>query len=226
MPTSKANTSESPAPGTRLTLLLADDHPALRQGLRSLLASQRDFAVTGEVSSGEEAYTWYRAHRPDVVILDLSMAGYGGMEALRRIIQFDPRACILVYTVHDTEAMLTRALAFGALGYVTKGSEIDVLIAGIRQVARRRGFVSPDMMHAMVRQHARQERPLTEQLSDREFQILLLTAQGDSVHACAQALNLSDKTVSNHLTRIKTKLQVTSTAELVRLAIRAGLSPP
>ena len=209
--------------GKPLSILLADDHPALREGLRSLLSSREDFEIQGEVASGEQAYTWYRASRPDIVVLDLSMNGCGGLEALRRIIQFDPRARILVYTVHTSEAMLARALALGALGYVTKGNTIDVLIDGLREVAQHRGFVSPDMMHAMVRQHAGHERPLVEQLSDREFQILLLTAQGDDVRACAKSLNLSEKTVSNYLTQIKAKLQVANTAELTRLAIRVGL---
>jgi two-component system, NarL family, invasion response regulator UvrY len=207
-------------------LLIVDDHPALRLGLRSVLASQSDFKIAAEADSGEEAYAAYRRHRPDTVILDLSMAGCGGHEALKRIKHFDPQARILIYTVHSSEVMLARALGLGALGYVTKGSDIDVLIQGIREVAQHRGFVSPDMVHAMVRRHASPERSLTEQLSDREFQVLLLTAQGNSVHACAHALNLSDKTVSNHLTQVKAKLQVAHTADLIRLAIGAGLVQP
>lgn len=206
-----------------LNILVADDHPALRQGLRSVLSSQADFHVAGAVGSGEEAYAWYRAHRPDVVILDLSMSGHGGLEALRRILLFDPAARVVVYTVYNSEAMLTRALALGALGYVTKGNEMDVLIQGVREAAGNRGFVSPDMVPVMVRQHSHPDHALTEQLSDREFMILLLTAQGNSVHACAQSLNLSDKTVSNYLTQIKVKLQADTTADLLRLAIRHGL---
>lgn len=158
--------------------------------------------------------------------MDLSMEGYGGLEALHRIIQFDPRARILVYTVHASDAMLHRALSLGALGYVTKASDIDVLLHGIREVARHRGFVSPDMIPAMVRKHAGQDRPLLEHLSDREFQILLLTAQGQTADACAATLNLSGKTVRNHLTRIKAKLKVADTAALTRLVIRAGLVEP
>jgi RNA polymerase sigma factor (sigma-70 family) len=223
MPTAPDNFSETPHSGARLSILLVDDHPALRQGLRSLMSSQPDFDVTGEASSGEEAYVSYRSQQPDVVVLDLSMAGHGGLEALRRIVQFDPQARILIYTVHTSETLLARALTLGALGYVSKGSEIDTLIQGIREVGRHRGFISPDLVHVMVSQHARRVRPLVEQLSDREFQILLLTAQGKSARECAQDLNLSEKTVRNHLTQIKTKLQAGTTAELIRMAIRAGL---
>jgi two-component system, NarL family, invasion response regulator UvrY len=209
-----------------ITVLLVDDHPALRAGLRSLLSSEPGIQVLADVACGEEAYTWYRTHRADVVVMDLSMAGYGGMEALRRILQFDPRARILVYSVHTSEVMLHRALALGALGYVTKGSNVDALITGIRELARGQGYVGPDMVSAMVRKRTTPEGGLLEQLSSREFQILILTAQGQGAAECAQALNLSEKTVRNHLTHIKSKLAAADTAALIRMAIRAGLAEP
>lgn len=212
--------------GQVITVLLADDHPALRAGLRSLLSTEVDIEVVGEVSNGEEAYAWYRERRPDVVVMDLSMAGSGGMESLRRILQFDPKASIIIYSVHATEVMLNRALALGALGYVTKGSDTGVLIDGIREVAERRGFVSPDLIHAVVQRHTHQDRSRIELLSPREFQILMLTAQGYKPDACAESLDMSEKTARNHLTRIKAKLNVVDTADLVRLAIRAGLVEP
>lgn len=209
-----------------LKLLLVDDHPALRAGLRSLLSAEPGIEVAGDVASGEDACTWYRSHRPDVVVMDLSMEGFGGMEAIRRILQFDPQAAVLVYSVHANEVMLSRALSLGALGYVTKASSADALIAGVREVAARRGYVSADLIPAMVQRHAGQDRPQLEQLGDREFQILLLTAQGHRVERCAETLNLSEKTVRNHLTNIKAKLRVADTAALTRLAIRAGLAEP
>jgi len=215
---------ESPTPSIRV--LLVDDHPALRAGLRSLLSGESGIAVHGDAGSGEEAYAWYRAHRPDVVVMDLTMPGFGGLECLRRILQFDPAARVLVYTVHSADAMLDRVLALGGLGYVTKGSDVDVLVQGIREVARGHGFLSPDMVSAMVRRHASDERALPERLGDRGFQIFLLTAQGHSAQACARLLNLSEKTVRNHLTRIKARLDVPDTAGLTRVAIRAGLVEP
>jgi len=215
---------ESPTPSIRV--LLVDDHPALRAGLRSLLSGESGIAVHGDAGSGEEAYAWYRAHRPDVVVMDLTMPGFGGLECLRRILQFDPSARGLFYTVHSADAMLDRVLALGGLGYVTKGSDVDVLVQGIREVARGHGFLSPDMVSAMVRRHASDERALPERLGDRGFQIFLLTAQGHSAQACARLLNLSEKTVRNHLTRIKARLDVPDTAGLTRVAIRAGLVEP
>lgn len=209
-----------------IRVLLVDDHPALRAGLRSLLSGESGIAVQGDTGSGEEAYAWYRAHRPDVVVMDLSMPGFGGLECLRRILQFDSAARVLVYTVHSADAMLDRVLALGGLGFVTKGSDVDVLVQGIREVARGRGFLSPDMVSAMVRRRASEERALPEQLGDRGFQIFLLTAQGHNAQACARLLNLSEKTVRNHLTRIKARLDVPDTAGLTRVAIRAGLVEP
>ncbi len=224
MSTSDPARNRSSAPAC--SLLLVDDHPALRAGLRSLLSSAPGLLIQADVASGEEAYAWYRAHQPDVVVMDLSMEGYGGIEALRRIVQFDPQARILIYTVHASEVMLYRALDMGALGFVTKASDVDTLISGIREVARQRGFISPDMIPAMVRKHTVHNQSLLEQLGEREFQILLLTGQGRKVGECAQMLNLSEKTVRNHLTRIKARLNVADTAELTRLAIRAGLVEP
>lgn len=224
----KDNPSHRTAPvaGRPIGVLLADDHPALRAGLRSLLSTEPDMDVVGESGSGEEAYAWYRTHQPDVVVMDLSMEGMGGMEALGRIVKHDSAARILVYSVFSTEVMLNRALSLGALGYVTKGNDTEVLIDGIREVARGRGFVSPDLISVMVRRRASRERSLLEQLSDREFQILVLTAQGLHAEACGQALSLSEKTVRNHLTKIKAKLGVVDTAGLVLLAVGAGLVEP
>ncbi len=207
-----------------IRVLLVDDHPALRAGLRSLLSAEPGMRVVADLASGEDANAWCRSHEADVVVMDLSMEGYGGMEAIRRLAQFDPQIGILVYSVHATEIMLSRALTLGALGYVTKASTTDVLVAGVREVAAGRGFVSPDLIPAMVQRQSAPEQSRLALLGEREFQILLLTAQGHPVDHCARTLNLSEKTVRNHLTRIKAKLDVANTAELTRLAIRAGLA--
>lgn len=221
LPTPPENDQEKP-----LTVLLVDDHPALRAGLCSLLAREAGIVVAGAVASGEEAYQWYRNHAPDVVVMDLTMEGFGGIECLRRIRQFDPDARVLVYTVHNSEVMLDRVLSLGGLGYVTKGSDIDALVHGVRAVGRGEGFVSPDMVSAMVRRRGVGSEPLPERLGDRGFQVFLLTAQGHRVSECARLLNLSPKTVSNHLTQIKQKLNLVSVADISRVAIRAGLVEP
>jgi DNA-binding NarL/FixJ family response regulator len=221
MPSSPA-ANAVPADQT-ISVLIADDHPAIRSGLRSLLSQEPDLDVRDDVASGEAAYVAYRRDKPTLVLMDLSMQGYGGIEASRRILNFDPEARILVYTVHDSEVMLRRALALGALGYVTKGSPMDELLRGIREVARDRGFVSPDMLPVMVRVNRGEHATRLAELGAREFQILLMIAQGKQVGDCARELNLSEKTVRNHLTRIKSKLHVANLAELARLAIREGL---
>lgn len=206
-----------------IEVLIVDDHPALRAGLKSLVSSEPGMLVQGDVSSGEEAYSWYRTVRPDVVIMDLSMEGYGGIEAIRRIRAFDPDARILVYTVHATDVMLNRALVLGAMGYVSKGNDVDVLLHGVREVAAGRGFVSPDLVPAMVRRQGLAQRSVLDALGDREFHIFLMIAQGQKIGQCADVLNLSEKTVRNYLTQIKAKLNVGDTSELTRLAIKAGL---
>jgi DNA-binding NarL/FixJ family response regulator len=209
-----------------LRILLADDHPALRAGLASLLSAEPGFVVAGEAGSGEEAYAAYRRLLPDVAIIDLSMVGYGGIEAIRRIRQTDPQARLLVYSVHANETMLDRALSLGALGYVTKASDNGTLIRGIREVAQRRGFVSQDLIPAMVRRQRSVDPLHIDRLSEREFAIFLLTGHGQKPADCALTLNLSEKTIRNQLTRIKEKLGVDDTAALTRLAIRAGLVDP
>lgn len=214
------------ASNAKISVMVVDDHPALLVGLCSLLSSEAGIQVLSVAASGEEACNRYRSDRPDVVVMDLSMKGFGGMEAIRRILLHDPLARILVYSVHSADVMLSRALKLGALGFVSKASETDVLIQAVREVVQRRGFVSPDLVPAMVRQHAMQEHPLIEQLGNREFQIFLLISQGLKVDECALTLNLSEKTVRNHLTRIKALLKVVNTAELTRLAIRTGLVEP
>lgn len=216
----------SGAVAPKIRVLLADDHPALRAGLRSLLLTEPDIEVVCDAGSGEKAYLCYRTHQPDVVVLDLSMEGIGGMEALRRILKHDPSAGVLVYSVHATEVMMARALSLGALGYVTKGNDIAVLVSGIREVACRRGFISSDLVTLMVRRQVSHERTLLEHLSNKEFQVLLLTAQGNKPESCALILSMSEKTVRNHLTKIKVKLGAPDTAGLVLLAVRAGLVEP
>jgi two-component system invasion response regulator UvrY len=111
-------------------VMVVDDHPALRAGLRSLIDSDPALRVLLEVGSGEAAYAEYRTQRPDAVVMDLSMDGFGGIEAIRRIRALDPRAAILVYSVHNSQVLLERALEAGALGFVTKGSKVDTLLEG------------------------------------------------------------------------------------------------
>lgn len=212
--------------GGVLSVMVVDDHPALRAGLRSLIESDAGLRVLLDVASGEAAYGEYRALRPDVVVMDLSMAGFGGIEAIRRIRSVDPQVAILVYTVHDSRVLLERAFEAGALGFVTKGSNVDSLLLGIRTVAKGQSLVSPDMVPTLIQRQRSPESVPFGTLTQREFQVFWLLSEGQSLAECARILHLSSKTVSNHVTQIKLKLGVASLAEMARLAIRLGLVEP
>ncbi|HRD87835.1 MAG TPA: response regulator transcription factor [Accumulibacter sp.] len=209
-----------------VSVMVVDDHPALRAGLRSLIESDAGLRVLVDVASGEAAYGEYRALRPDVVVMDLSMDGFGGIEAIRRIRSLDPGAAILVYSVHDSRVLLERAFEAGAMGFVTKGSNVDSLLLGIRMVARGQPFVSPDMVPMVILRQGSPESTRFGRLTQREFQVFKLLSEGHSLAECARILHLSSKTVSNHFTQIRAKLGVTSPAEMARLAIKHGLVEP
>ena len=209
-----------------VTVMVVDDHPALRAGLCSLIGSDHELRVLLQVASGEEAYAAYRDRRPDVVVMDLSMKGFGGIEAIRRIRALDPQASILVYSVHNSPVLLERSLEAGAIGFVTKGSNVDTLLEGLKKAARGESFVSSDMLPSMVNGRRSSVTPSFKRLTQREFQVFKLLSEGSSLADCASTLNLSAKTVSNHFTRVKAKLGVSSSAEMARMAIRQGLIEP
>lgn len=209
-----------------VTVMVVDDHPALRAGLCSLIGSDPALRVLQQAASGEEAYAAYRSQRPDAVVMDLSMEGFGGIEAIRRIREIDPQAAILVYSVHNSQVLLERALEAGALGFVTKGSDVDALLLGLKKVARGESFVSSDMVPALLDRHRPSGIAQFNQLTQREFQVFKLLSEGHALPECATILNLSPKTVSNHFTQIRAKLGVSSPAEMARMAIRQGLIEP
>jgi two-component system invasion response regulator UvrY len=209
-----------------VTVMVVDDHPALRAGLCSLIGSDPALRVLQQAASGEEAYAAYRSRRPDAVVMDLSMEGFGGIEAIRRIREIDPRAAILVYSVHNSQVLLERALDAGALGFVTKGSNVDALLQGLKKVARGESFVSSDMVPALLDRHRSSGTSRFNRLTQREFQVFRLLSEGHPLPECATILNLSPKTVSNHFTQIRAKLGVSSPAEMARMAIRQGLIEP
>ncbi len=209
-----------------VTVMVVDDHPALRAGLCSLIASDPALRVLVEVGSGEAAYAAYRSQRPDAVVMDLSMDGCGGLEAIRRIRDLDAQAAILVYSVHNSQVLLERALEAGALGFVTKGSDVETLLQALKQVARGESFVSSDLLPALLDRHRSSSAAQFSRLTQREFQVFKLLSEGHTLPECARILHLSPKTVSNHFTQIRAKLGVVSPAEMARLAIRLGLVEP
>jgi two-component system invasion response regulator UvrY len=209
-----------------IRVLLVDDHEVVRAGYRRLLENTEDIQVIAEANSGEEAYSFFVAHQPDVVIMDLSMPGIGGIEAISRILHREKAAKVLVFSVHESETFLSRVLATGALGYITKRSAAKVMVEAVRQVAQGNIFIGQEMQQYLTKQQNISHQSLLETLSPREFEVFLLLAEGKSVNDVADLLSLSSKTVGHHYTSIKNKLNIANAAELTRLAIRAGLIEP
>jgi two-component system invasion response regulator UvrY len=203
--------------------MLVDDHAVVRMGFRLLLDTTTDLRVVAECGSGEEALRVFGEITPDVTVLDLSMDGMGGLETLSRLLAKWPMACVLVLSAHEDTAYPRRALAAGALGYLTKRSAADALIEAIRQVAVRKVFLEPALAQEIaVEQVGRPGNPL-EALSSREFEVFLMLARGKSVAEIAEVLFLSPRTVGTHLYNIKQKLGAGNAAELTLIALRNGL---
>jgi two-component system invasion response regulator UvrY len=209
-----------------IQVLLVDDHEVVRAGYRRLLENTIDIKVIAEAKSGEEAYSVYVKHKPDVVIMDLSMPGMSGLEAIRKIRHYDESARILVFSVHENESFLLRALDKGILGYITKRSAAKVMVEAVRQVAQNKEFIGQELQSFLAKNRVSDNNPLFDRLSSREFEVFLLLAEGKTVNEIAEVLILSPKTVGHHYTHLKNKLKISNMAELTRLAIREGVLEP
>jgi len=207
----------------KVRVLLVDDHEVVRAGYRRLFENTEDIEVIDEATDGEQAYQLYLEHHPGVVVMDLTMPGIGGLDACRRILARDRNARILVFSVHENEIFLNRALDQGVLGYISKRNASRVMIDAVRCVARGELFIGQEMMPFLVKRKASQDNQQIAGLSPREFEIFRLRADGKSVNEIAELLNLSPKTVGHHNTSVKQKLGICNDAELTRLAIRLGI---
>jgi len=223
---------EQPAGGRPIRVLLADDHALFREGVRSLLATQPDIEVVGEVADGRAAVQQALALHPDVVLMDITMPHLDGIEATRQIAAREPAVRVLVLTMHDNEDVFLRALGAGAAGYVLKKSGGLELMSAIRSTHEGNSYLSPYLAKALMTDYLqRGDRPPgpadlpspAKRLSAREQEILKLIAEGHSSREIAEMLDLSVKTVHNHRTRLMTKLDIHRNADLVRYAIRLGM---
>jgi len=205
-----------------LSVLLVDDHIIIRKGCRELL-EQADIGTTFEAADGEEAYRLFVERQPDVVVMDLSMNGVSGLEAIRRMINRRPNARIVVFSMHDDPIFAARALKAGAVCYVTKTSPPDELVHAVRCAASGNRHISHDVAQALVVSGLLgNENPITA-LTDREFDIFRLLVTGKSATQIADVLSIAPKSVSNYYGRIKEKLGLQSISDLVRLAISQGI---
>ncbi|HHX38871.1 MAG TPA: response regulator transcription factor [Armatimonadetes bacterium] len=216
----------------KIRLLLADDHAVLRSGLRLLLSEQPDMEVVGEAADGEEAIEKTRELNPDILLLDITMPGIGGLDALDRIKKECPQVRIVVLTMHDDESYMERVMASGGSGYVLKKAADTELISAIRAVHQGGVYLHPSMTRALVnqlqRRSAAEERQsrLESKLSEREREVLKLIAEGYTNKEIADMIFLSVKTVETHKAHIMDKLELRSRAELVRYALDNGLLKP
>jgi len=208
---------------TRIRVLLADDHAVVRMGFKLLLQTTHDIEIAGEADSGEEACRLYAEVRPDVLVMDLSMPGMGGVEAVKRITAHDPRARILALSAHEDTSHPKRVLKAGALGYLCKRGAPEALIEAIRTTAQGRRYLDAQIAQRMAMQDLNGEHGPVEQLSEREFEVFLQLARGQTVNQIAQTLSLSASTIGTHLYNIKQKLNVANQAELTLIAVRHKL---
>ena len=205
-----------------IRVMLVDDHALVRMGFRMLLGQAR-IDVVAEFDTGEQACANYARIRPDVVVLDLSMPGMGGLETVRRLIAHDQDARILVLSAHEDSAHPQRALQCGALGYLTKRSAPDALIDAITAVAGRRTYLDSHTAQALAAQRGQGAVPPAQALSEREFSVFLQLANGKNVAQIADNLKLSPSTVGTHLYRVKQKLGASNQSELTLIALQWGL---
>ncbi len=205
------------------TIMLVDDHAIVREGYRSVLQKQPGLRVVAEAAEGAEAYRLFQEVRPDLVIMDLTMGGVGGIEAIRRIRRLDSQACILVFTMHQNAAFAMQAIRAGARGYVTKMNAPDTLVQAVFEVLDGKLALSPDIDHELALSRLGQEPVATDVLTTREFEVLRMILAESTSEDIAAALHISPKTVANLRHLIKSKLGVSSDVELVRLALRQGI---
>ncbi len=209
--------------GAGATVMLVDDHAVVREGYRSVLQKQNGLRVVAEAADGAEAYRLFKDIRPDLVIMDLTMPGIGGIEAIRRIRQWDRDARILVFTMHQNAGFAVQAIRAGAKGYVTKTSPPETLVQAVMDVLAGRTAVSPDIDHELALSRLAGETMAADVLTAREFEVLQMLLAERTTDEIAAALHLSPKTVANLHSLIKDKLGVGSDIELVRLALRQGI---
>ena len=210
----------------KIRVILTDDHAVVRMGFRLLLQGTHDIEVVGEAETGEDAVKRFVELRPDVLVMDLSMPGMGGLEAVTRVLAKDPAARILILSAHEDTIHPKRVLKAGAVGYLSKRSAAEELIQAIRQVAGGKMYMEAAIAQQMAVEQISGDKSPVDILSAREFEVFLALAKGQSVNDIAEVLHLSPRTVGTHLYNIKQKLGASNQAEIAIIAVRAGSLDP
>lgn len=207
-----------------INILIADDHPIVRQGLRHILSAVSDMKVAGEAVNAQETLEQVRAGKWDVLVLDITMPGRSGFDILKELRHQQPELPILVLSIHAEEQLAVRILKAGASGYVTKENAPDELVKAIRKVVGGGKYISRSLAESLASGlDTDSARPRHEDLSDREFQVMQLMATGKKLAEIADELSLSPKTISTYRTRLIEKLNLKTNAEVIRYALENGL---
>jgi two-component system invasion response regulator UvrY len=211
---------------SNLNVLLVDDHSVVRMGFKMLIDSEKDMQVIAEAETGEDGIIKFQEIKPDVIVMDITMPGIGGLEAIERIIAKDKNAKILVLSAHEDSVHPKRVLSAGAIGYLTKRSAAEELINAIRTVGSGKKYIESAVAQQLAITQLSGENDPTEVLSDREFEVFISLAKGKSTNEIADTMCLSPRTVGTHLYNIKQKLNANNSAEIALIAIRCGLLEP
>ncbi|GKS69527.1 two component transcriptional regulator, LuxR family [Nitrosomonas sp. PY1] len=209
----------------KITILLIDDHPVVRTGYRRLLESNPGMLVIGEADNGESGYQMWQQFTPDVTILDLNMLGICGFETMRRILSYDAMARVLIFSMLNDVTMVYRAIKAGATGFISKQSGIGEMIHAVQQVSLGKTYIESDLATTLAMHATRTENheTLLDVLTNREFQIFKLVAEGYSNTAIAKKISISPKTVSVHQLNLMRKLDLQNTTQLIRMAINYNI---
>ena len=211
---------------SQIKILLVDDHAVVRMGFKMLIEAEADVKVIGEAESGEVAVKLFQELKPDIIIMDITMPGIGGLEAIDRIMAKDKNTKILVLSAHEDSVHPKRVLNAGAMGYLTKRSAAEELIKAIKSIHQGKRYLEPNIAQQMAITQLSGETNPVEILSDREFEVFMALAKGKSTNEIADTLCLSPRTVGTHLYNIKQKLNANNSAEIALIAIRCGLIDP
>ncbi len=211
---------------SQINVMLVDDHAVVRMGFKMLLELDADIKVVAEAESGEQSIQRYMEFKPTVVVMDITMPGIGGLEAIERILAKDSSAKILVLSAHEDSVHPKRVLNAGAMGYLTKRSAAEEMIKAIRTVASGKKYLEDIVDHQMHIQQLYGDQNPVDVLSPREFEVFMALAKGKTTNEIAETLFLSPRTVGTHLYNIKQKLNANNSAEIALIAMRSGLIDP